>query len=107
MGENVATCRSIRIGLSRGKQDPGRVTDLVSLAQLSLQDAIQLNGSNRMVAGLFDQSSSWRLTALVPRALGDHDRNNQLRPNKRLKLAPRVDYVMNLSSPRRSLTSIR
>jgi hypothetical protein len=30
-----------------------------------------------------------------------------LRPNKRLKLAARVDYGMNLSSARRSLSAIR
>jgi len=30
-----------------------------------------------------------------------------MRPNKRLKLAARVDYVMNLSSARRSLSAIR
>jgi len=29
------------------------------------------------------------------------------RPNKRLKLAARVDYGMNLSSARRSLSAIR
>src|SRR5437870_6279922 len=105
-GENLTTCRSTRIGLSHGKQAPGRVAGLVSRAQLSLQDAIQLNGSNRMVAGLFDQSCSWHLTALVPRALGDHDRNDPLRPNKRLKLTARVDCGMNLSSARRSLSAI-
>jgi hypothetical protein len=30
-----------------------------------------------------------------------------VRPNKRLKLAARVDYGMNLSSARRSLSAIR
>jgi len=35
-----------------------------------------------------------------------HDRTEP-QPNKRLKLAARVDYGMNLSSARRSLSAIR
>jgi hypothetical protein len=33
-------------------------------------------------------------------------RSNRVTPNKRLKLAARVDYGMNLSSARRSLSAI-
>jgi hypothetical protein len=40
-----------------------------------------------MAAGLFDQSYSWRSTVLALRVRGDHERNDPLRPNKRVKLA--------------------